>query len=110
MDLREAIEEAIKWRSCVRAIGDGADDVSQAIRDQVWDANHRLEQLASLAEAAMEHCEAVQRLDQIREVPHLGAEFVEASNKIDETYRRWLKLHKSVQVNNTSGKEWWHAK
>lgn len=109
MDLREAIDEWIKWRSCERAIGSGADDVSQAIRDQVFDANQRLTQLTLLAEAAMEHCEAAGRLDAIWEVDTAGVEYATASKLYNQTYERWIELRESMRELCDKTKERRHA-
>ena len=103
MDLRDAIDEWIKWRSCERVIGGGADDLSHAIRDQVAKANEQLTRLTLLAEAAIEHCEAVRSLVQIRE--GLLPSAAEAWQEANDTYRRWLELRESMRSSGIDKKE-----
>jgi hypothetical protein len=79
-----------------RWTGPGAENV----RQQIDQAENRVKQAIELAEAAMEHCEAV----------YWSGQFEGKSEEVHKTYNQWLELRESKRESGVTGKEWWNAK
>lgn len=100
MNMRELVAEYAMWcrrfDEAFNSAGPGAENV----RRQLDKAEQRVKEAIELAEAAMEHCEAVYWSDQ----------FKGESEETNKTYGQWLELRESRRESVVSGKEWWHAK
>ena len=105
MNLREMIGEYAtlyaRWVGVIGWAGEGA----ERVRWQFCEAENRIKRAAELAEAAMEHCDALRRVYQIDEGLLPTAEYTEAYQEAIDTYRRWSKLRESMHQSGEQKKE-----
>lgn len=111
MNLREMVAEyAVLYLKLHQVRGVVEQKCYEDYRRQFDEAEQRVKQAIELAEAAIEHCEAIEQIDKIMGGSVADVDYVATYEKINKTYRQWLESRESRQERGTSGKEWWHAK